>query len=359
MSTRPSIELLIEKHRHLDSVIQTNRSNFLSDWNCDNPLLDQLLGAELARLPRNGFSPDSYIFFDAEKALIDSICRFHHDVEGLSLSSDHVVAGPGSSSFLAAFAIWLLRSGYEEVFYVPPLYHTFYFLLESLGIKLTPVSALHAYQPGHSMALPAHHAVLLMCDPVWYAGKSVPDNHIERIAEWQRRTESLVFVDGSFQYMKWSGERNESSAALDPDLTFRLICPAKTLAVPFFRFAYLLHPSAVHSDLVFLYESMVGGATASDLVFAHRALKVLEGDGTIEHVLPAYLARVYHTLVSRKLIRTAIVPDCGYFAFAEPLARPSGLVTMDQSYFELTGYPDYCRINLMAAHRIYRLDELG
>ncbi|HEV7587216.1 MAG TPA: aminotransferase class I/II-fold pyridoxal phosphate-dependent enzyme, partial [Longimicrobium sp.] len=292
MKTRPDLDALIRRHRQLDNLmVGTNRKRFLSDWNCDNPLLDQVLGPELASLSHDGLSRESYIYFDTEESLLNSICSFHHQFEALSLSHSNVVAGPGSSSFLAAFAIWLRRSGYTEAYYIPPLYHTFYFLLESLDINLTPVSTLHAYEAEFSMNLPPRNTVLLMCDPVWYAGKAIPAAQVAAIADWQRATKSLVFVDGSFQYMKWSYARNEATAMLDPELTFRLVCPAKTLAVPFYRFAYLLHPSSTHPDLVFLYESMVGGASASDLAFAHRALKVLTGDGNLERVMPESFKR--------------------------------------------------------------------
>lgn len=359
MKTRPDLDALIRKHRQLDGVVATNRERFLSDWNCDNPLLDQVLGPELAGMTHHGFSRESYIYFDTEESLLDSICSFHRQFEALSLSHDNVVAGPGSSSFLAAFAIWLRRSGYTEVYYIPPLYHTFYFLLESLDINLTPVSTLHAYEAQFSMNLPPRHTVLLMCDPVWYSGKVVPPDHVSALAEWQRATKSLVFVDGSFQYMKWTLERSEATAILDPELTFRLVCPAKTLAVPFFRFAYLLHPGSTHRDLVFLYESIVGGASASDLAFAHRALEVLAGVGGLERVMPEHFRRIFCTLVERALIRTTIIPDCGYFAFAAPLAQPADLLVMEQSYFEQSGFPGYCRINLMAARRIYELEDVA
>jgi len=358
LKRRPDLDALVLKHRLLDNAIETNRDQFLSDWNCDNPLIEQLLGRELSSLIRGGRLRDSYIYFDEDESLLESIRNFHSQAEGLALSHNNIVAGPGSSSFLAAFAIWLRRCGYTDVYYIPPLYHTFYYLLESLDINVTPVATLHAYEAQYSMNLPSHHSVLLMCDPVWYAGRCVPMAQISTIADWQRATRSLVFVDGSFQYMKWSQERSERTAALDPELTFRLVCPAKALAVPFFRFAYLLHPSSTHDDLVFLYESTVGGASASDLAFARRALNVLTASDSINRLMPDYFRSVYYALVERELIRTTIIPECGYFVFAIPQV-PSDLPLMDQSYFELQGYPGYGRINLMAARRIYGLEMAG
>lgn len=360
MKTRPDLNALVQRHRQLDLTIADQRRNFISDWNCDNPFLEQILGDELSDALSVTLASESYIFFDAEESLLDAVCHFHQQVEDLSLSPSNVVAGPGSSSFLTAFALWLRRAGYTEVHYIPPLYHTFYFHLQSLDINLTPVSTLHAYEAQYSMNLPSQHTVLLLCDPIWYAGKCMPTAYISAIAEWQRATKSLVFVDGSFQYMKWNRDRSEATAILDPELTFRLICPAKALAAPNYRFAYLLHPVNTHSDLVFLYESVVGGANASDLVFANRALKVMSGDKNIEYVLPSFFQRIFKTLVKREIIRTTVIPECGYFAFALPLAKASGLLLMDQSYFELAGeqYDGYGRINLMAARRIYGLDEM-
>ncbi|HXA86465.1 MAG TPA: aminotransferase class I/II-fold pyridoxal phosphate-dependent enzyme [Candidatus Dormibacteraeota bacterium] len=358
MKRHPELAALVERHQQLETTLETRRSRFISDWNCDNPLIEPLLGAELLNLASNRQSTDSYIYFDEEPAVLDGITRFHLTREGIELSRTNVLAGPGSSSFLAAFSIWLRRSGYTEIYYQPPLYHNFHYLLESLDINVSPLTNKHIFEPGYTMKLPARRTVLLMCDPVWYAGKRVPKEQIAAIAEWQQATRSLVFIDGSFQYMQWDGIKDEKTAMLDPELTFRLICPAKTLAVPFFRFAYLLHPGETHQELMFLYESIVGGASASDLVFAQRALQVLNND-SLNRMLTDFYVKIYHALIGRDLIRTDIAPECGYFVFAVPTNRPANMVTMDGSYFELKGHTGYCRINLMAARRIYGLEDVS
>jgi hypothetical protein len=154
--------------------------------------------------------------------------------------------------------------------------------------------------------------------------------------------------------MKWGADRTEHTRALDPDLTFRLLCPAKTLAAPVYRFAYLLHPSSTHDEFMFLYESMIGGSSAADQAFARRALQVLRDD-RLSRRTPEYFQRIFQQLVERNFIHTTVVPECGYFAFAVPIIRPAELILMDQSYFELDSYPNYCRINLMASRRIYAL----
>lgn len=356
MKRRPELESLIERHRLLDSLIEPQRDLFISDWSCENPFVEELLGPELSDLASRRVSSASYIYFDEEQSVLEAICNFHLNKERFNISPANVAAGPGSSSFLTAFSLWLRQCGYTEIYYLPPLYHTLHFMLESVDINATPVSTSHSFEDNFTMRLPPQHTVLLMCDPVWYAGKSVHQKHIEIIADWQQATRSLVFVDGSFQYMKWDGNRSESTSLLDPELTFRLVCPAKALAIPQFRFAYLLHPRETHHDLLFLYESIVGGASTSDLIFARRALQILEGELT-SHIMTDFFKNTYKELVGRKLIKTTIEPDCSYFVFAAPVARPAGLIAMDGSYFELKGYSGYCRINLMTARRIYELED--
>ena len=358
MKRHPELSALVERHKQLEKTLETGRSLFISDWNCDNPFIEPLLGGELLNLSSERRSRDSYIYFDEEPAVLDAITKFHLTREGINLSHNNVLAGPGSSSFLSTFSIWLRRSGYTEIYYQPPLYHHFHYLLESLDINVSPLSNKHVFEPGYSVKLPALRTVLLMCDPVWYAGKRVPKEQIAAIAEWQQATRSLVFVDGSFQYMQWDGVKDEKTAMLDPELTFRLICPAKALAVPFFRFAYLLHPAETHQELTFLYESIVGGASASDLAFAHRALQVLEND-SLNHMLTDFYVKTYSALIERDFIRTDVVPECGFFVFAVPINRPANMLTMDGSYFELKGHNGYCRMNLMAARKIYGLEDIG
>lgn len=351
MAHNPNLIDIIEKHRALDFALKENREHFISDWNGDHPFVESYLGPDLLALKLERPLPSGYLYFDDEVSVLNAIGSFHLNLEGLELSRDHIVAGCGSSSMLVAFSLWLLQQGYEEVFYLPPLYYTLHYFLRMLNIRSRPVSGRQVFEPGSVLNLPEKRTVLLMCDPVWYVGRSVPLDKILKIAEWQRRTRSLVFVDGSFQYMQWGDVRREQTSILDPELTFRLISPTKSLAIPFFRFAYLLHPSEFHDDFVFLYESLVGGATISDILFARRSLSILASN-TNNRELCLFLQSTFDQLVERQILHTKILPECGYFVFAIPKVRLPSQV-MDQDYFELKNYPEHARINLMAARHIF------
>jgi aspartate/methionine/tyrosine aminotransferase len=346
---RNSLLGLIEKHRLLDESICNQRDHFISDWNGAHPFVERFLGPEIAAASStSGPLRSQYIYFDEQPAVLDAICRLHLKLEGLNLSRENVLAGPGSSSLLVGLSLWLLQQGYTEVFYVPPLYYTLHYFLRLLKIRLRPVSGRHAFEPDSVVNLPSYRSALLLCDPIWYAGRRVPLSTISAIRDWQRKTRSLVLIDGAFQYMRWDGRRNEHSSLLDPELTFRLISPTKSLAIPSFRFAYLLHPKSVHKTLVFLYENIVGGSNAFDLAFAHRALNVLSSDEA-NTPLTTFLRNTYRCLIHRGLIRTRVTPDCGYFVFGVPTFRLPNQVAMDQDYFELKGYADHVRVNLMLA----------
>lgn len=352
MARKSDLTKLIEKHKVLDAAINDGSEYFISDWNGEHPFVERYLGPELLNYKLEKPLPSRYIYFDNEEVPLDMVRDFHLKMEALELSRLNVIAGPGSSSLLVAFSLWLLQNGYKEVYYVPPLYYTFHYFLRLLGIRLRPISGKQAFEPNVTFNLPPRQTVLLLTDPIWYAGRRVPQDKIETIAEWQKQTNSLVFIDGSFQYMQWDGIRREQTSSFEQELTFRLISPTKSLAIPFFRFSYLLHPSKFHGDLLFLYESMIGGANIADLAFARRSLQVLSSVES-NRDLTSLLRDTYDQLIKNDLIKTRIIPECGYFIFAIPTMKLPGQVVMDQDYFELKNYRGYVRINLMIARRLF------
>ena len=345
MRSEAPLTELVRRHRDLDRLLVDSRTGFVSDWEGSHPYVKSFLGHLSSQVtPEEG----RYVFFDEHESVLDAIAAFHRNLENLTIDRSNVVAGPGSSSFLTALSLWLLHKGYDELYYVPPIYYTFHFFLRLLGIRVRPVSGRQPFERGFRMNLPNRRSALLMSDPIWYAGKRLSCATVEAIKDWQLRTDSIVIVDGSFQYMQWDGRRQERTSQLELNQTIRLICPTKALAIPFFRFAYALHPARYHDDFLFIYESIVGGASASDLAFAARSMEVLSGeDGN--KLLTNHLREVYEELIADRLIETCVTPECGYFAFAIPQSRLPVTTAMDESYFELKRYPGYFRINLMKA----------
>src|ERR1041385_8056522 len=125
MARKANFTHLIEKHRALDAAIKDNREHFLSDWNGEHPLVKSYLGPELLTFRLGKPLPSRYIYFEDEPSVLNEVCALHLKLETLKLSCQNIAAGPGSSSLLVAFSLWLLQHGHDEVYYVPPLYYTF------------------------------------------------------------------------------------------------------------------------------------------------------------------------------------------------------------------------------------------
>lgn len=347
------ISELIDQHRALDDALTRGRNSFLSEWNCNHPFVNEFLGPLAGILA--GVNPGDYIYLDERPLIANAVVDFHKTHERVEYIPRNVLAGAGSSSLLAAFILWLVKQDIRRVYYVPPIYHTLHYFFRLLNVEATPVSHKHAFEPGFELKLPDGSSVLFVSDPIWYAGRQLPAEAFNCIQSWQDRTESLVFVDGSFQYLNWYDRAPENTASLNKDLTFRLICPTKALAIHSFRFSYLLHPSRFHSDLTFLYENLIGSVAAGNLAFGSRALEVLSTERN-NRPLAVFLRDTFDALTTRGILKTDITPDCGYYVFAVPLEPLRDQVAMGPKYFELAGYSDHVRINLMVARRFY-LDE--
>lgn len=170
---------------------------------------------------------------------------------------------------------------------------------------------------------------------------------IHKIREWQKKTGSVVFVDGSFQYTKWNQPHFEHTASLDHDLTFRVVCPTKALAIHGYRFSYAIVPETERELFTYLYENMCGSTPLRNLLFAQQAMTVL-GSNTSNKKILNEIEMSFNLLMKRGAITPVGTPDCGYFIFAKLKESMRNIIAMDESYFELSGYPEYVRVNLIA-----------
>ena len=123
-----------------------------------------------------------------------------------------------------------------------------HYALEIFGIMARPISGQHAYEENFRVNLPDKKTVLVFVDPLWFSGRRVPVAVVSDIASWQERTGSIIFVDGSFQYMPWDGNRSEATSKLDITKTIRMICPTKILAIHGYRMSYALMPNIGKKD---------------------------------------------------------------------------------------------------------------
>jgi histidinol-phosphate/aromatic aminotransferase/cobyric acid decarboxylase-like protein len=322
-----------------------DKGNFLSGWQCENPFNASLFGAVKERAKSINYG--KYTYFDDDTELPDLIKNLHHRLDGVR--PEHVFCGSGSTSLLFGFATFLQKKGIREVYFIPPMYFTLHLAFDRVGIRTIPVSDRQPFEPEFAMRLPDEtKSVLMVLDPVWYTGTPISSAVMDEIVRWQKRTSSLVFVDGSLQYLPWQLEVNEHSARLDTKLTFRLVCPSKQLSAHGYRFSYVLVPASEKQEFAWVYTNIFGPANADSIAFAHEAILAL-ADGRIPQQSMALVSKRYNALRKLGIIASELCPSCGYFVFQKVNVRlPERYITVDGKYFDQPRYKDHIKINLLS-----------
>lgn len=335
---------VLREHAALEKIHEDGGAgDFLSGWQCNNPWVGAI--DEAVSTARQGLAGNRYYYLEDDERSLDQINALH-------LAWDEalppaLVPSMGSTPLLFAFCAYLREIGVTEIFYVPPLYFALHAALQLVGLRGRPVSGKHGFEPGFDPDLPQKRCVLMLCDPVWYAGVSLPESFIDRLRAWQETTGSTIFIDGSFQYMKWSGSTREHSAALDQRATVRVICPTKALAAHGYRFAYAIVPAAMRMDLAHVHIRMHGSSSADSIAIARVAPRLL-AERTIPLALVNRAAETHARLRAEHKIAAAWTAEAGYFCFEKLAGDRAGRLLMGQDYFEQTRFPDYARINLLS-----------
>ncbi|MBZ4318951.1 aminotransferase class I/II-fold pyridoxal phosphate-dependent enzyme [Streptomyces huiliensis] len=343
----PSLFRMLDWHELIEAERrQPGARVFVSDYNGGHPFVEEFLGELADTAPGRLADITRYSGLDEDVRLRTKIAAMHQRYDGVDCAPRNVLPGGGSSSLLGTFATWLLLTGRRRIHYVPPVYYKLAYLFRRMGIEPVPVARGHAYQPDFDLRLPDERTVLVLTDPVWYAGRRVPSAVLKAIGDWQEETGSLVFVDGTFQYLRWDGERGEESAARLPgDLTLRMVCPTKYLSIHGYRCAHLLVPGHLREELAELHMNLHGDVAVSDRLFAHRAADLMLGEGNgalIRHVRDRHEA-----LAGSGALSARMPAETGFFLFARPRVPHRWFLAMDGKYFELDGHPGYVRINLL------------
>lgn len=322
-----------------------DKGNFLSGWQCVNPFVSSFFATVKKRAER--FDYARYTYFDEHVDLATSIIGMHAKFDVTPPQS--VMCGSGTTSLLFTFVTYLQSIGTKRIYYIPPLYITLYSALDRYGIEAVPVSTAQPFEPTFALNLPeTRNSTLLLTDPVWYAGISVSPAIMNEIVEWQRRTSSLVFVDGSLQYLRWDGTLSEASARLDPALTFRLICPAKQLSSHGYRFSYILLPQSHNRRMIWAYTNIFGPACVDSIAFGHEAVAAIS-NRRIPQELMSLASKRHAFLRENRIIESELTPHCGYFVFERIRAPlPEGYVMVDGKFFDQKNYPDHIKINLLS-----------
>ncbi len=322
-----------------------DKGNFLSGWQSENPFAAPLLKAVRERCGAVDYS--RYTYFDADDRLTETVLAFHDRVDNVRPQA--ALNGAGASPLISSFIAYLAKLKIRRAYFIPPVYHTIPVALDRYEIEFKPVSTLQPYEHGFGISLPdVEGAVLFLTDPTWYAGTALCGSVIQEIANWQRATKSLVFVDGSLQYLAWDGGMNEATSRLSSDLTFRVVSPSKQLAIHGYRFAYLLCPETAYSDLTWIYANICGPASAESIEFAHEAMAAVS-----ERSIPLSLLSLadsrFRRLTADGKLSADPTPDRAYSVFGKVHVRlPPDYAVLDGRFFDQSGYPSSIKVNLLS-----------
>ena len=337
---------ILKLHEELETKFgDGGGGDFLFGWQSENPFAAELLAATKMRATAIDYTKYSYM--ETDDTLRQAVLSLHEHFDG-ERPEDAFCAASGGTAILFSFGYWLARIGIKEVYYVPPIYFTLLNSLRQFGIRARAVSGRHAFEAGFSMNLPTKETVLIVADPIWYAGLPVPEAVIDELRAWQNKTDSLIFVDGSFQYMRWDDRLFEPSAKFKRTRTIRLVSPTKSLVVHGYRFGYVLLPASITSKFSNSYTNVCGPAAADNIAFAHEAVRAILGRTTTEPLIDR--ARGRHSELRRRgVIESSLQPASGYFVFEKlNVPVPDDNLRMDGRYFGQPRYPGYTRMNLLS-----------
>ena len=116
---------------------------------------------------------------------------------------------------------------------------------------------------------------------------------------------------------------------------------------------WLLVPKLLRDKLGELHLNLHGEASLADRLFAHRACDVMLDGGN--HKLLDYVQRNYQRLLNKGALDEIFDVETEYFLFARSKTPHARFLSMGQDFFELSGYPDHMRINLLNNSAIDKL----
>lgn len=350
---------LLKKHQRLDYLCRHPEDRlFISDWYCSHPFVQKYLPTTyLSKIPDKDLL--YYCFQNDGDELHREISHFHQLNDHLTYEKEEIFVGAGMTPLLSAQMIMMKSMGVKKILYTRPLYYMFYYVAKVYEMELIPICDIPLNQLAIKLRLPRRKSWLIICDPLWYMGKSLIQSYVEQIRKWQEATESYILVDGAFQYMKWNpADRWEPTATLNKELTFRSICPTKALALHGIRFSYTLLPKSHQENMRYAYSNTLGSSCIYSHLAAKRIMQVLNSKTSNSELL-TYIQQRYHFFMDHGLFEDPIHAESTYFIFVKMLKKLPEYIVMDQDFFDTTNYPGFVRFNLLLPHKIPGLQNDG
>ncbi|MCK9415156.1 MAG: aminotransferase class I/II-fold pyridoxal phosphate-dependent enzyme [Candidatus Dojkabacteria bacterium] len=317
-----------EETYEVDKAYDSSGIIFLSEWFFDEKV-HQYTGIDKDFFNVPFEIPTQYYFPDSYQKLNKDIENFHRESEGYYEDGEEIFITEGSTPMIASLLIFAKSLGFDRIYSVSPLYFNIFKVAELIDMPISPINSTLTHDNA-DINLSDKKSFLIITNPIWSIGRHQSEDVFEKLAEWQKSTKSLIFVDGSFSYTDWySREKKEPERILDPTLTFRLICPTKTLGLNGLRFSYLICPSEYKKELSRITCSTIGSSS----YFSHKSRPAMFEKMIADEINPIGAFSRDRFLELKELFESNdieyINPTCGFFMFANL-----------ENYFERKGLLD-------------------
>lgn len=307
-------KIINELTYEVDKKIDKSKKIFLSEWFFDKKI-NEYTGFKEVPLKIPTKIPLQYNFPDMDQNLNSRIKKFHIK-EGLPEESFVVFNTEGSTPMITSIILFALQLGFKKIYSIFPLYFNIFKLCDILKMSVIPCNTDLTYEKA-GLSLPSKKSFLILTDPIWVIGRHHSLEVFKQLREWQDKTGSVIFVDGSFSYTDWyTPIKKEPSIILNPYLTFRIICPTKALCLHGLRFSYLLCPTKFSKEIARISCSNIG----SSCYFSHIQRKRLFSEMVKKNLNPVgRFASDRFKILNEKLLKNDvefIEPNCGFFMYA-------------------------------------------
>ncbi len=297
----------------VDKVYDSSGTVFLSEWFFDEKIQKySSLGDTFFKF--DGTLPTQYNFPDSNQELNSYIKEFHIK-EGFLCNNSEIFITEGSTPMIASLVIFAKSYGFKRIYSISPLYFNVFKVADLIDIPISPINKTLTIL-NQELDFPSEKSILFITDPIWSIGQHHPCQIMKKLREWQDTTGSLIFVDGSFAYTDWySSTKKEPSSMLNPELTFRLICPTKALCLNGLRFSYLICPSEFKKELSRITCSTIGSSSYYSFMLRPKMFEKM----ITNKINPVALFSRDRFNEIKGLLETNKIeyfkPDCGFFMF--------------------------------------------
>lgn len=341
-------ERLLTVHQQLDHDCRhRGRRIFVGDWYCEHPFISKII-SEQDRGRIDNVRLAHYYFPNDKDEIHRAILEFHRRKHEVNIETKNIFITSGLSPLITAQMYMLARMKIRKIFYVKPLYYTYYFHANTLGMELIPINAEPLIGDMAPITLPeSRNCPLILCDPIWFMGRYANNDLMEILREWQEATRNLIFVDGAFQYQRWDNNQcPEQTSKLCSELTIRNVCPTKIAALHGPRFAYAIVPEPLREELRYCHSNVAGSGSAFDFISAIRIMKWLNSTSGGQPLLD-FTRKRYEKFIEVGLFSDVIGAEASYFCFVDIHVAKDKLISMGQEFFDTSCYPEFVRFNLL------------